>query len=77
MMRLDSTSVRVLRRSAWLSGCDAFGALQISDVADDGVEFVFVDIGYGRHIAEGPVVGGDPVVHSVAEGVVAVMSDFV
>ena len=63
--------------SARFAGGDAFGALEVAYVADDGVDLGGFDVGDRRHVAEVPVVCGHAFVDGVVEGEVGMMSDFV
>ena len=65
------------RWSTRFAGLDPFGALEVADVADDGVDLFGRDVRDRRHIAEVPVVCSDAFVYGVVEGEVGVVSDFV
>lgn len=64
-------------RSARLASSYPFDALQVADVADDGVDLGGFDVGYRRHVAEVPVVRDHAFVNGVVEGEVGMMSNFV
>ena len=63
--------------STRLTGGDAFGALEVADVADYCVDLCRFDVGYREHVAEVPVVGCYAFVDGVVEREVGVMSDLV
>ena len=68
-----SSSGRLTR----LAGREAFGALEVADVTDDGVDFGWLDVWYRRHVSEVPVVRDYAFVDGVVEREVGVMSDLV
>ena len=64
-------------RSARFTGGDAFSALQVADVADDGIDLSGFNVRDWGHVPKVPVVRGYAFVHGVVKGEVGVMSDFV
>ena len=66
-----------LGRSTGFAGGDSFGALEVADVADDGIDLFGCDVGDGWHVAEVPMMSGHTVVDGVTERKVGVVADLV